>query len=283
LSLPNRVAPDGALFAIPERGLLMGNRGGRFHDAMTRDIGTRRWVTRQWICCVTVFRGRQRQVWGPNTYTELFFCDEVTALAAGHRPCMECRRADALAYRQSVVNSSTANDAPSFPLPPRSGGEGQGGGWLQQKPLFGIHSPPDVRKLTDSTRSNHPPPLSLPITAWGEGKSGRCDSMAAPLVSAVARLMPCPALDRQLDGERRDGHTKRIHELEADTLPDGVMVIAEKGGFFALKGNKALPWSPTGYGAHTARPKGRLQVLTPPTSIAALRAGYRPFWHPTAG
>ncbi len=94
MPLQNRVNPFGELFATPARGLFMGNRGGRFHtDAKT--LTARRWASRQWICCVLDFRGRQRDVWG-RFYTELFFLDEPTALAAGHRPCFECRRADAL-------------------------------------------------------------------------------------------------------------------------------------------------------------------------------------------
>jgi hypothetical protein len=71
----------------------MGNRGGKFHRD-DRTLASRRWVSRQWICCVLEFKGRQRDVWG-GYYTELFFLDEVTALAAGHRPCFECRRKDA--------------------------------------------------------------------------------------------------------------------------------------------------------------------------------------------
>jgi hypothetical protein len=93
MPLPNRVDPFGELFADTSRGLFMGNRGGRFHTD-DRTIGTRRWSSRQWICCVLDFKGRQRDVWG-RYYTELFFLDEVTALAAGHRPCFECRRKDA--------------------------------------------------------------------------------------------------------------------------------------------------------------------------------------------
>lgn len=71
----------------------MGNRGGRLHDKHKK-LGSRRWVSKQWICCVLEFNNRQRNVWG-RYYTELFFLDEVTALAAGHRPCFECRRKDA--------------------------------------------------------------------------------------------------------------------------------------------------------------------------------------------
>jgi hypothetical protein len=89
----SRVSPFGELFATPARGLLMGNRGGRLHDAQQK-LAARLWVNRAWICCRLEFNNRHRQVWG-NGYTELFFLDEVTALAAGHRPCFECRRKDA--------------------------------------------------------------------------------------------------------------------------------------------------------------------------------------------
>src|SRR5262245_19288963 len=92
MPLPSRVSPFGELFATSARGTLMGNRGGRLHDAQ-RKLTTRRWATRAWICCRLEFNNRHRNVWG-NSYTELFFLDEVTALAAGHRPCFECRRYD---------------------------------------------------------------------------------------------------------------------------------------------------------------------------------------------
>ena len=93
MPLPNRVNPFGDLFATPARGTLFGNRGGKFHRD-DKTLGSRRWASRQWICCVLKFKGRQRNVWG-RYYTELFFLDEVTAFAAGHRPCFECRRQDA--------------------------------------------------------------------------------------------------------------------------------------------------------------------------------------------
>lgn len=93
MPLQNRVDPFGKLFATSARGLLMGNRGGRLHDEAHR-LGTRRWVSKQWICCRLQFNNRHRAVWGEG-YTELFFLDEVTAFAAGHRPCFECRRQDA--------------------------------------------------------------------------------------------------------------------------------------------------------------------------------------------
>jgi hypothetical protein len=98
MPLQNRVDPFGELIATPARGLFMGNRGGRFHTDAQK-LTTRRWVSRQWICCVTEFRGRRRDVWG-RFYTELFFLDEPTAFAAGHRPCFECRRKDAEVFAE---------------------------------------------------------------------------------------------------------------------------------------------------------------------------------------
>src|SRR3954454_14389461 len=96
MPLQNRVDPFGELIVTPARGLFFGNRGGRIHTDDKR-LTRRRWASRQWICCVLDFKGRQRDVWG-RYYTELFFLDEPTALAAGHRPCFECRRADAQAF-----------------------------------------------------------------------------------------------------------------------------------------------------------------------------------------
>jgi len=88
----NRVDPWGEIHAVAARGLLMGNRGGRLHDE-AGGLGRRRWTARRWIACRLAFKGRRRTVMGAG-YTELFFLDEATALAAGHRPCRECRRAD---------------------------------------------------------------------------------------------------------------------------------------------------------------------------------------------
>jgi len=90
--LQNRVTPYGELVAAPERGTLFGNRGGRLHRD-DRSLGRARWRSKSWIACLLAFKGRHRTVFGAG-YTELFFLDEATALAAGHRPCAECRRAD---------------------------------------------------------------------------------------------------------------------------------------------------------------------------------------------
>jgi hypothetical protein len=198
MPLQNRVDPFGELYADPARGLMFGNRGGRFHrDDQT--LGRRRFASRQWICCVLDFKGRHRAVWGRG-YTELFFLDEVTALAAGHRPCFECRRKDAQAF------------AAAFP-----------------------------------------------------GSQKRA-----------------PEMDRVLHAERLDSHTKRTHRRDIDALPDGA-VITQDGRTLAVRGHRLLPWTPSGYGIAQRRPRGAMvDVLTPPSILAVLTAGYRPQWHPSA-
>lgn len=100
MPLQNRVTPEGDILAIPARGTMMGNRGGPFHT-LDRKLRWRRWKTKAWICCVLEFKGRHRVVMSPHRYTELFFLDEATALAAGHRPCFECRRKDALRFAEA--------------------------------------------------------------------------------------------------------------------------------------------------------------------------------------
>jgi hypothetical protein len=204
MTLPNRVTPFMSLEAAPARGLLMGNRGGRFHDPATRAVPGRPWCSRQWICCVLSFKGRQRAVWGAG-YTELFFCDEVTALASGHRPCMECRRADAMAFRSATMIGGAFDHMPS-----------------------------------------------------------------------------CPDLDRRLDAERRIGRAQRRHARACAGLPDGAM-LGRGGQAFAVKAGRLLLWSQAGYArASLPLPDGEAEVLTPPVTLAALAAGYRPLWHPSA-
>ena len=111
MPLQNRVTPFGDLIATPARGLILGNRGGRFHsDAKT--LTARRWASRQWICCVLDFKGRRRDVWG-RFYTELVFLDEPTALAAGPRPCFECRRRDALVFAEKWQHARNLGARPT--------------------------------------------------------------------------------------------------------------------------------------------------------------------------
>jgi hypothetical protein len=203
MPLQNRVDPFGELLAIPARGQFMGNRGGRFHTA-AKTLTTRRWVSRQWICCVLDFGGRHRDVWG-RFYTELFFLDEVTAFAAGHRPCFECRRKAAEAFAEKW------REAHKLPARPRAG-----------------------------------------------------------------------EMDEVLHRERLNGRRKRLHRLRIDALPDGAFVAFEEGAF-AIRDDAVLRWTPQGYDARMARPRGAaVDVLTPPAILAVLSAGYEPRWHPTA-
>ncbi len=113
MPLQNRVTPFAEIVAEPWRGRLTGNRGC-LHDAEGR-LGTARWRTQAWIACRLQFRGRRRAPMPPGRWTALFFWDEAAALAAGHRPCGECRRED---YRRFMDAWAAAG------LP---GGPGQGG------------------------------------------------------------------------------------------------------------------------------------------------------------
>jgi hypothetical protein len=116
MPLQNRMQPDGDIVANSSRGTLFGNRGGRIHDADTKTLHpTKRWASRQWICCVLDFKNRQRELMSSNSYTELFFLDEVTALAAGHRPCFECRRNAAVAYGEAWKLGVGLEKRPSAP------------------------------------------------------------------------------------------------------------------------------------------------------------------------
>ena len=96
MPLQNRVQPNGSIEAASARGLMMGNRGGKFHRD-DKTLGRRRWASSHWICCELAWKGAHHDPMGRG-YTSLFFLDEVTALAAGHRPCFFCRRAEAQAF-----------------------------------------------------------------------------------------------------------------------------------------------------------------------------------------
>src|ERR1700747_1636543 len=98
MTLQNRVTPTGEIIATPERGLFVGNRG-IIHDPATKTLLRKRWSTPAWLTCVCEFRGRRRKVMATRSWTELFFLDEATAFAAGHRPCFYCRREDANRFR----------------------------------------------------------------------------------------------------------------------------------------------------------------------------------------
>jgi hypothetical protein len=192
--LQNRVDPFGELHAVAERGGLMGNRGGRVHrDDQT--LGRSRWKNKHWLICVCEFKGRQRDVWG-RYYTELFFLDEPTALAAGHRPCFECRRAAAKAF------------IAAFP-----------------------GAPTHVQ-----------------------------------------------AMDEALHRERVEDRRKPVWRTRLGDLPDGAMIARDRRPY-AVRSGALLPWSFAGYGApEPFQPEAVVDVLTPPSTVAALKGGYRPRW-----
>jgi hypothetical protein len=103
--LQNRVTPFGDLIATPARGTLMGNRG-RLHDLGRRIVRRVAGGSRPWVTCRLEFNGRHRTVMSPGRYTELFFLDEATALAAGHRPCGECRHGDYQRFRTAWLRGN---------------------------------------------------------------------------------------------------------------------------------------------------------------------------------
>ena len=99
MPLQNRVLPTGQIVADPNRGTLTGNRG--IIHGPDRKLSTKRWTHHAWISCVLDWQGRRRDVMSGRKWTELFFLDEAVALAAGHRPCGYCRRADYAAFKMA--------------------------------------------------------------------------------------------------------------------------------------------------------------------------------------
>jgi ribosomal protein S18 acetylase RimI-like enzyme len=198
----NRVTPRNELIAVEARGTFTGNRGC-LHD----DAGhiRRRWDGRRWIVCALRFRDRTARLMEPGLYTHLFFLDEATALAAGHRPCGECRR----------------------------------------------------------------PAFNAFLAAWMAGN---------PQAAPEGRIR-IDALDRVLHAERTGPRPR----APLETLPDGTFVALDGDPrAFLVLGDALLPWSPEGYGAAIPRPAAEVEVLTPASTVNALRAGYRPVLHETA-
>ena len=188
MPLRNRVTPLGELIETGERGLVFGNRG-RLHGEDRRI--RRNHDGRRWIACRLEFRGRRREPMPSGRYTGLFFLDEATALAAGHRPCAECRHED---YR-SFLNQADATSADE--------------------------------------------------------------------------------LDRRLHAERLGGDVlgRRLHETQAEELPDGAFVLLGGAAYLVL-GDACLRWTPGGYAEQRRRPRGRVEVVTPPTSLRVLGSGW---------
>jgi hypothetical protein len=119
MPLQNRVDPFGDIHAVDARGMFTGNRGV-IHDPATKTLLKRRWTTKAWIICTCEYKGVRREVMGRNGpnggvgWTELFFLDEVTALAAGHRPCFLCRREQA---KEFAACFAKGNKLPSITAP----------------------------------------------------------------------------------------------------------------------------------------------------------------------
>jgi hypothetical protein len=199
MPLRNRVTPLGELIADPARGLVYGNRGC-LHDAEGRI--RRPYQVRRWIACRLEFKGRRRvPKLQPGRFTELFFLDEATAFAAGHRPCAECRRED---YNR--------------------------------------------------------------FSALWPGETG------------------ADAIDARLHGERIRGRERVIHDADLDELPDGAFVLHDGAPHLVL-GERLLAWAPGGYTGARPRPGGPARLITPPSLVTVLRAGWEgavPLLHPSA-
>lgn len=196
MTLQNRVTPFGDIVAASHRGAMMGNRG-IIHDPETRTLLKRRWTTRAWIICVCSYKGVRRDVMARQSWTELFFLDEATALAAGHRPCFYCQRQRALTFQ----------------------------------------------------------------AAWAAGNG---------------TLLKAPELDAILHRERlAEKGSKRMHPLEhpIDRLPDGTMVASGNEAYL-VNGGMPYLWSWEGY--LRAEPESDVMLLTPPSTVRALSAGFRP-------
>jgi hypothetical protein len=101
--LQNRVDPFGNLIVTKERGKWLGNRGQLHNSGKTI---LRPFKHKAWISCELEFKNRHREIMGPNLWTELFFLDEATALSAGHRPCFECRREDAVLFKEAWIKGN---------------------------------------------------------------------------------------------------------------------------------------------------------------------------------
>lgn len=104
MPLQNRVTPLSKIIAFPERGLFMGNRGCLHND--NQQIVRQQCSVKRWVTCLTSFKDRMCALMSPRQFTELFFLDEATALAAGHRPCAECRRRDYRCFKEAWINGN---------------------------------------------------------------------------------------------------------------------------------------------------------------------------------
>lgn len=108
MTFQNRIDPWGKLNASNARGHWLGNRG-ILHNEQQKIIRTH--THKAWVTCQLQFKNRKRQIFAPNSYSELFFLDEATAFAAGHRPCAECRRERFNELKQCWIKANKENPA----------------------------------------------------------------------------------------------------------------------------------------------------------------------------
>lgn len=200
----NRVDPWGDLWAVPDRGGFTGNRGCLVDDA---ERVVRHHTGTLWITCLLRYRDHRSPLAAPHRWTPLFFLDEAVALAAGHRPCAQCRRESYREYRDAVSAA--------------------------------LHAPEPLRSTELDAR-----------LAGERLRRGRGLQRAADRIT-----WPAPY------GE----------------LPDGAVVLTADGVPSLVQGDRLRPFSFAGWGSASPRPtRGTATVLTPPTSIMALRFGYQP-------
>ena len=203
----NRVTPFSDIVATPERGTLMGNRGA-LHDEQGRI--RRPWQVKRWLLCLLEFKQRKRSIMTPGHYTELFFLDEATGLAAGHRPCFECQRQRFNAFCRAWLAGNPGSSSKGIAA---SG-------------------------IDDQLHDERLAPAAANAPSWQPGR--------------IARWR----------------------------LPGGGQ--GEENAFL-LWHDHLLDWSPGGYRQRWPRPKGeQVSVLTPPSTVAAIRAGFVPHIHESA-
>ena len=212
----NRVDPWGDLVADPARGLFTGNRGCVVDDR--ENVVRHHRTNLAWITCKLEFKGWRVALARPNRWTPLFFLDEAVALAAGHRPCGECRRAEYAAYRDAVSAA--------------------------------------VGAATSNRRHR-----SLTATELNRGL-------------ADERLRPGRGIDRAGD--------RKLWRATLADLPAGSVVLDAARRPCLWVGECLRPFGFEAWGAEEVAPDGPVDVLTPPTSVAALAHGFRPTLHPSA-
>jgi hypothetical protein len=253
MPLQNRVDPFGEIHAVAARGIFTGNRGV-IHDPMTKTLLKRRWTTRAWIICTCEYKGWRREPMGRNArsggtgWTELFFLDEVTALAAGHRPCFLCRREKAKEYAAAFGEA------------------------------FGV-AKPTVQVMDERLHRERM------ASAGGHGAGSSSSGLSRGSATGGGKVVARETRRRQQILGTSPRMTERLVGMkEWSVLPDGTMIHDGKTAY-ALRGGRALRWSFEGYGEPVALSlldHETLRVLTPETTVAVLAGGFVPVWHSSA-